>query len=61
MLVPFTIRFEILKYYRQFELPDTEEFNVLKQWHEDMIQVSLHHLPLNFIRSNKNNPKKTVF
>ena len=46
MLVPHTIRFELLKYYRQFELPDTEEFNVLRQWHEDMIQVHLNHFTL---------------
>ena len=61
MLVPHTIRFELLKYRRQFELPDTEEFSVLRQWHEDMIQVHLHHFPLNFSSFNKNNVKKTEY
>ena len=32
MLVPFTLRLYILKHFRGFEIPDTEEYAKLKKW-----------------------------
>ena len=64
MLVPHTIRFELLKYHRQFELPDTEEFNVLRQWYEDMIQVRSNHSEFHKITTNliqRNPTTKVIF
>ncbi|ESO97797.1 hypothetical protein LOTGIDRAFT_181794 [Lottia gigantea] len=34
MLVPFTIRFDMLKHFRGFELPETQIFQRLRRWME---------------------------
>ena len=34
MLVPYTLRFFILKYYRGFEIPETEDYSKLRKWME---------------------------
>ena len=41
MLVPYTVRWEVLKYHHNFQIPETEEYAELRQWHADMIQVIL--------------------
>ncbi|KAK3095900.1 hypothetical protein FSP39_020537 [Pinctada imbricata] len=32
MLVPFTVRFPVLEFYRGFKIPSEEEFSVLREW-----------------------------
>ncbi len=41
MLVPYTIRWDVMTHFHGFQLPDSDEYAEVKQWHRNMIQASL--------------------